>query len=140
MSRLTATAALSLLALTALTGCTQQSTPAAAPTAESTATSTAAAEYLEVDGKPGIKASDLNDDAQAGIATARTNHAPLYVQEDTVYWLDSNISYKEREIVENEARSEWEEHAIRSVEGFGTGELTIYRHNADPYTVPVDES
>ncbi len=137
--------ALTTLALAALTftGCAQQSTPAAAPTTESTTAATAtaaAAEYLEVDGKPGIKVSDLNADAQAGIATARTNHTPLYVQEDTVYWLDSSISYKEREIVENEARSEWEEHAIRSVEGFGTGELTIYRHNANPYTISVDES
>ena len=140
MKTLPALAALALAALT-FTGCTQQATPAAAPTTESTTTATtAASEYLEVDGKPGIKVSDLNTDAQAGIATARTNHTPLYVQENTVYWLDPSISYKEREIVENEARSEWEEHAIRSVEGFGTGELTIYRHDANPYTIPVNEN
>ena len=66
MKTLPALAALALAALT-FTGCTQQATPAAAPTTESTTTATtAASEYLEVDGKPGIKVSDLNTDAQAG--------------------------------------------------------------------------
>lgn len=144
MKTLPALATFALAALT-FTGCTQQSTPAPEPTAESTPAATAdavttAAEYLEVDGKPGVKVSDLDADAQAGIATARTNHIPLYVQGDTVYWLDPAISHKEREIVENEALNEWKEHAIRSVEGFGTSKLTIYRHNANPYTISVDES
>lgn len=139
--------ATALIAFTALTGCasgennkaTDHSVTATAPQS-SEATTVEAHAYLEVDGNPNIKVSDLGLETQEAIATARASEAPLYVEEDVIYWLDASISYREREIVESEAYMAFQKgDRIRAVEGFGTGTLTFYIHDGAPFSLALEE-
>lgn len=80
----------------------------------------------------------LTPEEQQGITVARAANNPLYINGEQVFWLQPDISYAERVLIEDEARKDPDRHAIRAVEGFGTGELTIYRHDAQPYTLTID--
>lgn len=143
---LSASAAFVLAALT-LSGCSADDTTASTPSHEPPAvtatkeSATTSGPYVESNGARGLNntAQIDNEELRSALESASTAGEPFYIDGEQVYWLDRNISYAERDIVETEARNEWQEHGIRSVEGFGTDELTIYRHDSKPYKVTVEQ-
>lgn len=132
---------LTLITLAALTGCgnTPNNDQASTYAVEASPTSEATSSYLELDGAPGLTQDSLEPEDQQAVKEARAANKPLYIKNDQVFWLQPDISYAERVLVESEARKDTATHGIRSVEGFGTGELTFYRHETQPYTLTTHQ-
>lgn len=132
--------ALAIITLAALTGCGStekaQSPDSTTPLAP---TQTPQSSYIELDGAPGLTEDMLEPEDLQAITTARQADAPFYVKNDRVFWLEPEIPHSERVIVEEEAREDFTNHALRSVDGFGTGKLTFYRHEAQPYSIEVNQ-
>ena len=131
---------LALIALASFTGCT--SNAESNETAEATSTPVSSAtsipgNYIELNGAPGLTEDDLQPADREAVAQARIAGSPLYVRGVEVFWLDATISYAERVLVEEEAAKTSNDEFIRSVEGFGSGELTFYRHDVAPYSLKV---
>lgn len=144
-----ATSAALVLAALGFSGCGAGDTTTASPSSgastvtavqESTAPASSGS-YVESNGLNGLTntAQVKDEELRAALESASAAGEPLYIEGEQVYWLDRNISYAERKVVEVEASKDWQEHGIRGVEGFGTGELTIYRHDAKLYKVPVEQ-
>lgn len=145
---LTAVLTTSALALAALTGCgntnstqAEETTPTPAVTSAEETTSNGQP-YLEYSGNPHITEEDLNDPIREAIAEARSIDSPLYIDGEDVFWLQADIPYTERDLVEREARSaSGEGTPIRWVDGLGTGTLTfyLYGNKGEPYTLTVEQ-
>lgn len=132
---------LTLITLAALTGCgsTPNNDQAFTYAVEASPTSEATSSYLELDGASSLAQDSLEPEDQQAVKEARAANKPLYIKNDQVFWLQPDISYAERVLVESEARKDAATHGIRSVEGFGTGELTFYRHETQPYTLTTHQ-
>lgn len=132
---------LTLITLAALTGCgsTPNNDQASTYADEASPTSEATSSYLELDGASSLTQDSLEPEDQQAVKEARAANKPLYIINDQVFWLQPDISYAERVLVESEARKDAATHGIRSVEGFGTGELTFYRHETQPYTLTTHQ-
>lgn len=130
-----------LLALTALTGCsnTPNNDQDSNSAVEASPISEATSSYIELDGAPNLTQDLLEPEDLQAVNEARAAGKALYIKNDQVFWLQPDISYAERVIVESEARKDASTHRIRSVEGFGTGELTFYRHETQPYTLTTHQ-
>ncbi|MFW0119827.1 hypothetical protein ACN08Y_07930 [Rothia sp. P5764] len=89
--------------------------------------------YVEVNGRPGLTEDQLKPELKNLLDSARSINSPFLIIQDTIYWLDPTVPYKERVLLEHEVTSDWKDHPIRWVDGIGTGTLTIYRHGADSY-------
>lgn len=148
-TKLTATLALAVLALTACGSTSAEENQAAetssAPVvtsseATSDATPTAAAAdtgYLEIDNSPSVRFEDLPEDVQEGITEARAANAPFYISGKLVAWLKADIPYAERALIEEGLNDGYK---VRWVDGFGTGTLTVYLHGeTQPVTLTVEQ-
>lgn len=139
-TKLTATLALAVLALTACGSTSAEENQAAETSSAPVVTSSeATSSYLELDGASSLAQDSLEPEDQQAVKEARAANKPLYIKNDQVFWLQPDISYAERVLVESEARKDTATHGIRSVEGFGTGELTFYRHKTQPYTLTTHQ-
>ena len=131
---------LALIALATFTGCTsntESNKTAEDASIPASSASAISSNYIELNGAPGLTEDDLQPADREAINQARLAGSPLYVRGAEVFWLDPTISYAERVLVEEEAAKTSNDEFIRSVEGFGSGELTFYRHDVAPYSLKV---